>query len=262
MRAALIAGTGINKTPGWALRPQTVETIYGSVELFLGEDEFADLVFLPRHGSHHQVPPHRINYRANLKALQRLEVERVLAIFTVGSLNEAHPPHSISALDQFIDFTHGRLSTFFEGGDSGLVHTEMTESFCTAIRERILNLARNHNLQILPSGTYVCVEGPRFETAAEIRMFAQLGGDVVGMTAVPEIPLARELGLHYAAIAISVNWGAGLKGALKIEEQGLKERRSSLLDLCLEVLQSPLDMKCSCQEGRIVIHAPSPEAGD
>ncbi len=262
MRAALIAGTGITKNLGWAIRPQTVRTNYGSVDLFLGEDEFADLVFLPRHGPSHQTPPHRINYRANMKALQLLGVDRAMAIFAVGSLDESHPPHSISALDQSLDFTHGRQSTFFDGGDSGLVHTDITEPFCIALRERILTLASKYKLPVLPSGPYVSVDGPSFETAAEIRMFAQLGGEVVGMTGVPEIPLARELGLHYAAVAISINWGAGLKGALKIEEQGLEQHRSSLLDLCLEVLRSPMDVKCSCQKGAIIIHPPSSKTGD
>lgn len=261
MRVALIAGTSITKMLGWTLQPQIIKTNYGPVELFLGQGEFADLVFLPRHGPDHRIPPHRINYQANMQALHQLEVERVLSIFTVGSLSEAHPPHSISALDQFLDFTHGRPSTFFDGGDSGLVHSEMTEPFCAALRDRILKLASEHNLKILPSATYVCTEGPRFETAAEIRMFAQLGGDVVGMTGVPEIPLARELGLHYAALAVSINWGAGLKGALKIEEQGLEGIRASLLDLCLAVLRSPLEGRCSCQEGAIVIHPPSSKLG-
>jgi 5'-methylthioadenosine phosphorylase len=257
MKQAIIGGTGFYGIPNLKLTPKQTPTRFGTVELLEGEDEWSELVFLPRHGPKHEFPPHRINYRANMLALKQLGVERALAIFTVGSLHEDVPPHSLVALDQFIDFTHGRESTYFDGGGSGLVHTMVTEPFCPALRQHLLEKAPEFSLQIHPTGTYVCVEGPRFETAAEVRMFAQLGGHVVGMTGIPEIPLARELGIHYAAVAISVNWGAGLKGPLEIDTEGIEQVRSLLLSLFMELLRSPRLLQCSCESSAYVIHPSS-----
>jgi 5'-methylthioadenosine phosphorylase len=257
MRTAIIGGSGFDKIPDFRAASKIIETRYGQVEVFMGEGEAEDLLFLPRHGSTHQTPPHRINYRANMLALKQLGVRRALALFTVGSLDEAHPPGSISVLDQFIDFSYGREATFFDGGGSGLVHTEVTDPFCPALRGRLLEAASERGVEVLPSGTYVCTNGPRFETAAEISMFAQLGGHVVGMTGVPEIPLAREAGIHYAAMAISVNWGAGLKGKVKVETGNLANMHAVLIPLCMEVLRTPEPAPCVCETSLLVLHPPS-----
>ncbi|MEA3309433.1 MAG: S-methyl-5'-thioinosine phosphorylase [Chloroflexota bacterium] len=256
MHGAIIGGTGFDRQLGARLLQEVVVTPYGVVPLYRGQGELAELIFLPRHGTNHTVPPHRINYRANLKALAQLGVERVLATFAVGSLHTGIPPGALVVLDQFIDFTQGRAGTFFDGGDSGLVHTEMTNPYCPALRAQLLALAAEHGLELVSQGTYVCTDGPRFETAAEVRMYAQLGGDVVGMTGVPEASLARELGLHYAAVALSINWGAGLEEKLEIV-RGLEATERALLALFSAVLhQSPLPVKCNCKMAAHVIHPP------
>jgi 5'-methylthioadenosine phosphorylase len=256
MRGAIIGGTGIYKIAGKALEPQVMDTPWGPAQLFIGQDEAEDMVFLPRHGPDHTIPPHRINFRANLKALEQLGVKRIMATFAVGSLQLTVPPRALVALDQFIDFTSGREGTFFDGGPAGLAHTEMTEPYCAGLRAALLALAAERGLEIQPKGTYVCANGPRFETAAEVRMMGQLGGDVVGMTGVPEVSLARELGLHYAAVALSINWGAGLKGPLTIVESGLDELRTALLSVFMDVLRTPELSSCDCEAAVHMMHPP------
>lgn len=260
MRVAIIGGTGIYEMGQGQFEPRIIETPYGQAQVYLGQDEFADLVFLARHGPEHHLPPHRVNYRANIKALQQLEVSRVLAAFAVGSLHTGIPPRSLVALDQYLDFTQGREVTFFEGGTSGVAHVEVTEPYCAGLRQQVLALAAGHGLEIRPRGTYVCTNGPRLETAAEVRMYAQLGGDVVGMTGLPEAPLARELGLHYAGVALSINWGAGLKGPIEIEREGMDQIRAAMLSLFVEALRVPSLEPCGCQTALLVVHPPATSA--
>jgi 5'-methylthioadenosine phosphorylase len=256
MRTAIIGGTGFDRLTGFNLKLETVTTPYGDVSLYLGQGEAEDLVFLPRHGPEHTVPPHRINYRANIKALEKLNVERALATFAVGSLHLDIEPGSLVALDQFLDFTKGREGTFFDGGDSGLVHTLVTNPYCPVLREQLLASAPVHDLQLTPKGTYACTNGPRFETPAEVRMLAQLGGDVVGMTGVPEAPLARELGIHYAAVALSINWGAGLVDEEVEIVQGLEAKKKALIGLFIDVLRQQLSGACACERSNLVVHPP------
>jgi 5'-methylthioadenosine phosphorylase len=261
MRVAIIGGTGFDQLEGLVFSPETIRTPYGEALVFRGQGDGEDLIFLARHGPQHSVPPHKINYRANMKALQMLGVDRVLATFAVGSLVRDIPPMGLAAVDQFLDFTHGREWTYYDGGASGLAHSEMTEPYCPALRERLLALAPAHGLKIRPAATYVCTNGPRLETAAEVRMYAQLGGHVVGMTGVPEAPLARELGLHYAAVAYSINWAAGLSGTtIQFEEAGISELQKKLVDLYVDVLRSPLVLACVCTVPVNVIHPPQESA--
>lgn len=256
MRVAVIGGTGIRFLAREGVEAEVINTPYGQAYVWRTSVEEDEVVFLARHGPDHHLPPHRVNYRANMKALQLLGVERVMAAYAVGSLHAGVPPRSLVALDQLLDFTRGRQSTFFDGGASGLVHTDVTEPFCPALRARLLERAEARGLGMLARGTYVCTEGPRFETAAEVRMFARLGGDVVGMTGVPETPLARELGLHYAAVALSINWGAGIKSSLEVVREGLEEIRAAMLDLFVEVLRSPSLPPCGCQRASFVVKPP------
>ncbi|MFO8061235.1 MAG: S-methyl-5'-thioinosine phosphorylase [Bacillota bacterium] len=178
---------------------------YGS-----GTDQYLPVVFLPRHGPGHSTPPHRINYRANIRALKDLGVTCVFATTAVGSLREDIGPGQMVLLDQFVDFTRTRHYTFFDGGAEGVRHTDMTYPYDESLRQILIDVARERELDLRPRGTYFCTEGPRFETAAEIRLFGRLGGDVVGMTNVPEVILANELGLKYAAVSLVTNYGAGL----------------------------------------------------
>lgn len=210
MEFGIIGGTGFYRAGQEGVESVELETAYGEVELQRTPFGAAEVVFLPRHGREHAVPPHRVNYRANMAALKKLAVKNVLSTAAVGSMSEQMPPGSLVALSQVLDFTRGRPSTFFDGADGKVVHVDMTEPYCPRLREELVAGAEVLGERFLPEGTYVCAEGPRFETAAEIRMFAAMGGDVVGMTGMPEAALAREAGMCYAAVAVVANWAAGV----------------------------------------------------
>lgn len=237
MPVAIIAGTAIYTIPSVELVEKNVRTDYGDVTVLLGGGENQDLVFLPRHGPQHTTPPHRVNYRANIQALVDLGVKHVLAAYAVGSINRQIPPLGLTAIDDFIDFTHGRESTFFDGADNRVKHVDMSEPFSPLLRAALLEHAARLGLTIRPGGTYVCTNGPRLESPAEIRMYEKLGADVVGMTAVPELVLARERELQFAAICFSVNWAAGIEQRIQFVESGLSRLSSQLMGLFIETLR-------------------------
>ncbi len=247
MPFGIIGGTGV-EMPGEGFRETIISTSFGDASVFLGEGEYEDCVFLSRHGTLHDLPPHKVNYRANVYALRTLGVRDVLASFAVGSISEEIAPGGAVAIDQIIDFTHGREQTFFDGGEHGLYHVPFTEPLCSSLRDQMIAQAPAFDLALRPTGTYVCFNGPRFETAAEIRMFGMMGADVVGMTAMPEAVLARELGIHYAGVAVSVNWAAGVRGPLVLNFEALDGIRGRLLPLFLSVLRTPRDILCTCAE--------------
>lgn len=170
------------------------------------------IVFMSRHGKGHTVPPHHVNYRANLWALKELGVRKIIATAAVGSLSSQYKLGDIVLLDQFLDFTKSRPQTFYEGGEQGVLHVDMTEPYCKSLQEVILKAGSNgvRTIFVKDEATYVCTEGPRFETPAEIKMFQRLGGDLVGMTSVPEVVLAKELGMCYASIGMVTNEAAGI----------------------------------------------------
>ena len=187
-----------------------VETPYGSVEPVVGKLGNHELVFMSRHGRHHATPPHLVNYRANIWALRKLGVRKILATAAVGSLSSNYHSGGLVLLDQFLDFTKSRPSTFYEGGQQGVLHVDMTEPYCSAMRQVIMDASEHLRIAVKNGACYVCTEGPRFETPAEIRMFQRLGADLVGMTSVPEVVLARELGMCYASIGMVTNEAAGI----------------------------------------------------
>lgn len=206
----VIGGTGVYDPKILTdLEEKIVETAYGEITVNVGMLHGKKVAFLARHGKGHSTPPHGINYRGNIMALKKLGVKKILATQAVGSLNKVMAPGNLVLLDQFIDFTKGRIQTFYEGGETGVLHVDMTTPYCSHLGEKILDLCPQ-NITIHKRGTYVCTEGPRFETPAEIKMFAHWGGDLVGMTSVPEVVLARELGMCYAAIAMVTNYAAGI----------------------------------------------------
>lgn len=210
---AIIGGTGLYDAGMLqSAEARTVRTPYGTASLFVGRWAGREVAFLPRHGQGHATPPHRVNYRANIWALAELGVRRCLASAACGSLRRELAPGALVLCDQFLDFTHGRAGTFFDGGRSGVRHVDMTEPYCPELRAAMVRAADGLGLPLAPQATYVCTEGPRFETPAEIRAFALLGGDLVGMTGVPEVVLAREAGICYASVAIATNYAAGLAG--------------------------------------------------
>lgn len=208
MSIAIIGGTGLERLRAeYRCDSLVVETQFGpssAVRARLGKTE---VLFLSRHGESHALAPHEINYRANIAALQKLGVTRALATNAVGSLRLDLPPGSLVILDDFIDFTRSRPLTLH---DSQVIHTDFSQPYCPALRAALIQAAARESIPVIPRGTYLCVDGPRFETPAEIRMFAQWGADVVGMTGLPEAVFAREAGICYAGVAIVTNAASGL----------------------------------------------------
>jgi len=211
VKIAVIGGTGVyDPNIMTNIRDETISTPYGDVQLKVGNYRGKPVAFMNRHGDEHSIPPHLVNYRANIAALKKLGVKNVLATGAVGSLNPAMQPGHFIFVDQFLDFTKCRQQTFFDGGAAGVVHLDMTSPYCPELREILSRSARSLGFTSHPDGTYICCEGPRFETAAEIKMYRLLGGDLVGMTSVPEAPLAREAEMCYATIAMVTNYAAGI----------------------------------------------------
>ena len=210
----MITGSGMEGRFNLAGR-RVVKTRYGSAVTYASRVGGRAFYVLPRHGIDHNVPPHRINYRANIAALSELGVKSVIATTAVGSMKPEFGVGQLGLLEQFIDFTKGRSSTFFDGK---AIHTDMTNPYDQKLGEALVSAARKKGISLRTGLVYVCAEGPRYESAAEIRMYKMMGGDVVGMTGVPEVVLARELGLRYSSIAIATNWAAGIQGKVSHEE--------------------------------------------
>lgn len=208
----VITGTGVTQHFDLG-RPRTVRTRYGPAVVF--EREGGDYVVIPRHGAAHRAPPHGINYRANIAALAQLGVKDVIASSAVGSMKPEFRVGELGLVAQFLDFTKRRHTTFFE---NKVVHTDMTTPYSRRLNRALLASARKTGFKLRPGLVYVCAEGPRYETAAEIRMYKVLGGDVVGMTGVPEVVLAKEKGMEYASVVVATNWAAGMQRVVSHEE--------------------------------------------
>ena len=192
-------------------RRKKMRTPYGrpSDRYVLADIADVPVVFLPRHGSDHSIPPHKVNYRANIWGFRELGVQRIISFGATGGISRRMSPHRIVIPDQIIDMTAGRESTFFDG-DKGVVHIDFTEPYCGETRKIIMNAARQLKIKVIKTGTYICNAGPRLETKAEIQFYARAGADIVGMTAMPEAVLAREAEICYAGIAVVTNTAAGL----------------------------------------------------
>jgi len=211
IETAVIGGTGVYDPEILNnARQETIATDYGTVQLNVGEYQGRQVAFLARHGQDHSIPPHLVNYRANIAALKKLGVRSIFATAAVGSLNLNMKPGQFVFADQFLDFTKMRAHTFFGVSKKGVIHIDMTEPYCPELRKILAQAAEKLGYEAHTGGTYVCAEGPRFETPAEIKMYRHLGGDLVGMTSVPEVTLAREAEICYATIAVVTNFAAGI----------------------------------------------------
>jgi 5'-methylthioinosine phosphorylase len=212
MMLAVIGGSGLSKLGTLEVtQRKVVRTPYGepSGALTFGRVRGKDLVFLARHGYGHTVAPHEVNYRANLWALKEQQVEGVISVASVGGIRSDLGPGRLLVPDQIIDYTWGRNATYFEGAGTPVTHIDFTEPYTRALRQRILLAAKACGESIVDGGVYAATQGPRLESAAEINRLERDGADIVGMTGMPEAALARELGLDYAAIAVSANFAAG-----------------------------------------------------
>jgi 5'-methylthioadenosine phosphorylase/5'-methylthioinosine phosphorylase len=236
---AVIGGSGFAAMPGLVqLGDDLPDTPYGRPSAAIVHGRLAgggELLFLPRHGPAHRIPPHRINYRANISALKACGAQRVLGLAAVGGIGRGYGPRSLVVPDQLIDYTFGRDHTFFDGGAQPVVHIDLTNPYCDALRSGLLLAGERLGLGLIADGTYGVTQGPRLETAAEVRRLERDGCHIVGMTGMPEAALAREAGLSYACCAFVVNWAAG-KAAGEIRMSEIEANIAASLDRIARLL--------------------------
>ncbi len=209
----IIGGTGLSELAGMVtVALHTAATPFGATSGVIREGllDNCQIFFLQRHGSPAVIPPHLVNYRANLWALQSLGVNEIVAINAVGGISPAMQPGRLVIPDQLIDYTWGRAHTFDDGSDGQLRHVDFTEPYDSELRMDLVSVAEGADIPCTATAVHGVTQGPRLETAAEIRRMAEDGCDVVGMTGMPEAALARELGLAYASVCMVVNPAAGL----------------------------------------------------
>lgn len=242
----IIGGTGIYEIVemGEEIETKVIVTPYGeSPEISIFKLHNKDVAFMPRHAKGHAYPPHMINYRANVYAMKQMGVERIIATNAVGSLELSVKPGDFLVPHDFIDFTKVRESTFY---DTKTVHIDITEPYCHDLRNYLITSG-----EVVENGVYVCTEGPRFETAAEIAMFKQLGGSVVGMTGIPEAILARELEICYASVCMVSNYAASISPTkLTIEEvfDVVEGKKDDLVKLIYDAIsKTPDTRECPCK---------------
>ncbi len=213
---AIIGGSGLTHLANLTVSQRlAVCTPYGepSGPLTIGAVAGREIVFLARHGYGHTIPPHQVNYRANIWALHAQGVTDIVSIASVGGIRADLLPGVIAVPDQIIDYTHGRASTFFTLEDRGVQHVDFTWPYSGGLRERCLRAARRAGVPVIDGGVYAATQGPRLETAAEINRLERDGAAMVGMTGMPEAILAREIGVNYAAVSLVANHAAGRGGS-------------------------------------------------
>ncbi len=250
MEFGIIGGTGFYSLDEEDAPLETIPTKYGPVGVARVTLADREIAFVPRHGPGHHVPPHRVNYRANIAALRELGVKNILATAAVGGIAEHMGPGALLVLTQFLDFTHGRASTFFDGEDGEVRHVDLTDPYCPRLRAELAAAAEEIGEKVTVGGTYACMQGPRFETPAEIEMLRTLGADVVGMTNVPEAPLAREAGICYAAVSVVTNWAAGVTDTPVAHEdvtEFMSRQIARVRRLFAHVIANHQDGDCPCR---------------
>lgn len=220
---AIIGGTGLTQLANLAItHRQVARTPYGEASgaLTFGNINGHEVIFLARHGYGHTIPPHQVNYRANIWALKDQNVTHIVSVASVGGIHADLTPGTLVIPNQIIDYTYGRKTTFFDGNNEHPVtHIDFTEPYCEEMRQRIMAATTDAKENYIDNGVYACVQGPRLETAAEINRLERDGATMVGMTGMPEASLARELDLRYAAIGVVANHAAG-RGTSKIAISG------------------------------------------
>ena len=210
-KIAIIGGTGIyspEALQGFA--EKIIDTPYGQALCNIGEIAGNQVVFITRHGVGHKTAPHKVNYRANIWALKSLGTEEIFATTAVGSLNPEMKAGHFVVCSNVLDFTKSRINTFYDTPERGVVHVDFSSPYCPCVRERVIRCLEKMNITFHKEGVYVATEGPRFESAAEIQAYAMLGGDLVGMTNMPECILAREAEMCYSTCSIVTNMAAGI----------------------------------------------------
>jgi 5'-methylthioadenosine phosphorylase len=260
-KIAIIGGSGVYDMFKKSQKT-SMKTPYGKVDnISKASHKKFEIYFLPRHGPKHSVPPHLINYRANIYALYKLGVTKIFATNAVGSIDISIKPGDFVVPDQIIDMTKNRHLTFFEGSTSfkfddkstrqGVVHLDYTEPYCPDLRNMYFNVVEELGETVYRKGVYVCSEGPRFETPAEVIMYQKLGGTLAGMTTIPETILARELKMCYATLCLVTNYGAGMQEKVTHEEvvELFKQKTGQIKEIMKKVVSSKTGtIKCNCRE--------------
>ena len=219
---AIIGGT-IN------IKEKIVSTPFGepSSPLIFGQLNNTDVVFLARHGLSHTIPPHKVNYRANLWALKQAKAKNIIAVAAVGGITEKMAPEQLVIPDQIIDYTYDRKHTFFEDDLTAVTHIDFSWPYNPGLREQLVRQSRALGIDIIDGAVYAATQGPRLESAAEILRLQRDGCDIVGMTGMPEACLAKELDLNYACCSLVVNWAAGKAGQLEISLEEMQKFMNS-----------------------------------
>ena len=219
IKIGIIGGSGLYEIQGLIFKKRKeISTPFGkpSDRYTIGQIGNVEIIFLPRHGRSHNLPPHMINYRANIWGFKKLGVKIIISVNAVGGIKKSLRPGNIVVPSQIIDMTKNRKSTFYDGrgGISGLrgavVHIDFTEPYCPEMRRILLKAGSIAKIPLINGGTYIAVEGPRLETASEITAFSRIGADIVGMTGMPEASLAREAEICYSGISVIANFAAGI----------------------------------------------------
>lgn len=240
IKIAIIGGSGLDD-PGILKNAKEINlaTPFGATAspLICGQINGVEVVVLARHGQNHTIMPTKVPYRANLWALKEIGCTQIIATTACGSLQEEIKPRDLIFLDQFIDFTKQRKLTFFE---DKVVHTAMADPFCPDLRKILIKIARELKLSHHEQGTIVTIEGPRFSTRAESRYFKQMGADVINMSTVPEVILAREVGVCYASVAMATDYDAWREGEAAVTYemvmQVMKDNASNMVKLLLKAI--------------------------
>ena len=239
-----------------------MKTPYGKVDTIKqGKHKEIEIYFLPRHGPKHSVAPHLINYRANIYALHQLGVKKIFSTNAVGSIDRSINPGDFVVPDQIIDMTKRRTLTYFDGQTQikfddgktrkGVVHLDYTEPYCPNLRAQYIKAVEETGGMVHSKGAYVCSEGPRFETPAEVLMYQKMGGTLAGMTTVPEAILARELRMCYATLCLITNYGAGMQDKVTHEEvvELFKEKTPAIKEIMKKVVaQASSEVTCKCRD--------------
>lgn len=244
MLTAIIGGSGLTELEGLTIdHREVMRTEYGepSGPITFGRMGGAEIVFLSRHGPEHIIPPHRVNYRANLTALRQAGATQVIAVNAVGGIDAELRPVDLVVPDQIIDYTYSRDHTFFDSEHGPVRHVDFTYPYTERLRKIIIETATRQGINIIPAGTYAATQGPRFESAAEIDRMERDGATIVGMTGMPEAILARELELDYAMIAVIANRAAGrADGEISVTE--IMENLAAGIDKTRVLLQSVIPL--------------------
>ncbi|MGC9116881.1 MAG: S-methyl-5'-thioadenosine phosphorylase [Conexivisphaera sp.] len=252
-QVGIIGGSGLYSLDGLeGVRELKVHTPYGepSDSLILGRLGGKTVAFLPRHGRGHRIPPHKVNYRANIWALRSLGVSWAISVSAVGSLVEEYRPGDLVVPDQFIDMTKRRDYTFFDG--PRVAHVSMADPFCEHLRGELVASANRLGYPVHPAGTYVCIEGPRFSTRAESRLWRSWGAHVIGMTLVPEVNLACEAQMCYSVLALVTDYDVWAQTPVtaeevtRIMEENTDKARRVLADVVRRLPDAPDASACSC----------------